>query len=173
MIGLNLCPFARAPYQAGRVHFEVSAATSPDELLEDLMIQLQALVALPEQTRETTLLIHPGTLLDFGDFNDFLAVADEVLAALELEGVVQIASFHPQYRFAGTEPEDVENCSNRSPYPILHLLRENSVAWAVERMTDPDEIYRNNIRRLRGLGRAGWQALWSDRQASAEPGAKD
>lgn len=169
VIGLNLCPFARAPYLGERVHFEVSEARSPEQLLADLITQLEALAEMPEQVRETTLLIHPGTLLAFEDFNDFLAVAEELLAELGLEGVIQIASFHPEYQFADTGPGDIENYSNRSPYPILHLLRESSVSWAVERMTDPDEIYRNNIRRLRSLGRKGWQALWPEDPASDTP----
>ncbi len=169
VIGLNLCPFARAPYIQGRVHFQVSAARTPEALLDELVLALQELAAMPADSRETTLLIHPWVLTDFADYNDFLAVADQALAVLELEGVIQIASFHPRYQFADTTPEAIDNYSNRSPYPILHLLREDSVAWAADRMADPDEIYRNNIHRLRALGKDGWRALWSDETKPPPP----
>lgn len=162
VIGLNLCPFARAPYVQDLVHFEVSSARTPEALLDHLVMALQELAAMPAEVRETTLLIHPWVLTDFEDYNDFLAVADHALTVLDLEGVIQIASFHPHYRFADTAPEAIDNYSNRSPYPILHLLREDSVAWAAERMADPDEIYRNNISRLRALGKEGWRDLWRD-----------
>ncbi|MBS3803071.1 MAG: DUF1415 domain-containing protein [Oleiphilaceae bacterium] len=162
VIGLNLCPFARAPYLGDQVRFAVSQAETPDALLEDLIAALQELAATNSDSLETTLLIHPRALLDFMDFNDFLAVADATLDALDLDGIIQIASFHPQYQFAGTDPDAMENFSNRSPYPTLHLLRESSVAWAADAMPDPDSIYRDNIARLERLGRQGWEKLWQE-----------
>jgi len=131
-------------------------------LLEDLHAELLYLHEAQPRQCETTLLIHPGVLDDFAAFNDFLETADETVRALGLEGDIQVASFHPRYQFAGTRAEDVENCTNRSPFPTLHLLREASVAAALARCADPDAIYQNNILRLRGLGAAGWAALWSD-----------
>jgi hypothetical protein len=160
VIGLNLCPFARSPYLGDKVHYDVSEADCPEALLEDLVAALQYLVAAEPDVLETTLLIHPGALGQFDDFNDFLAVADAAIEALDLEGVVQIASFHPDYRFAGTKPDAIENFSNRSPYPILHLLRESSVARAADAMPDPDSIYRDNMVTLKQLGREGWEKLW-------------
>jgi hypothetical protein len=111
---------------------------------------------------ETTLLIHPWVLTDFIEYNDFLEVCDAAVLDLGLEGELQIASFHPQYRFAGTQAEDIENYTNRSPYPTLHLLREASVERALATVADPESIYRNNILRLRRLGIEGWRRLWSD-----------
>ncbi|WP_404368947.1 DUF1415 domain-containing protein [Marinobacter sp.] len=159
VIGLNLCPFARAPWVRNQVHFEVSAAETPDALLDDLIRALQEQAAADPTEIETTLLIHPRVMQDFRDFNDFLALAEQALEALNLVGVLQIASFHPDYQFAGTRPGDVENCTNRSPYPIIHLLRESSVEWAVDTMEDTDVIYEANIARLRELGMKGWKAL--------------
>ena len=110
---------------------------------------------------ETTLLIHPWVLNDFMEFNDFLQICDQTVADLDLEGELQVASFHPQYQFAGTQPDDIENHTNRSPYPTLHLLRESSIESALAGVADPDAIYQKNILTLRTLGRAGWEALWS------------
>lgn len=110
---------------------------------------------------ETTLLIHPWVLNDFVEFNDFLQICDQTVADLDLEGELQVASFHPQYQFAGTQPDDIENYTNRSPYPILHLLHEASIESALAGVADPDAIYQKNILTLRKLGRAGWDALWS------------
>ena len=101
-------------------------------------------------------------LTDFIEFNDFLEVCEAAVADLDLEGELQVASFHPQYQFAGTAPSDIENFTNRSPYPTLHLLREASVERALAAIADPAEIYRRNVRTLRALGLAGWQALWKD-----------
>jgi hypothetical protein len=162
VIGLNLCPFARAPYVHGKVRMRVSHARDTDALLDDLCGELQSLNALTADECETGLLIHPFVLTDFLDYNDFLDVADAALQTLRLDGIWQVASFHPDYRFADTTPDAIENCSNRAPYPTLHLLRESSVERAMDSMTDPDSIYRRNIQTLQQLGREGWQKLWDD-----------
>ena len=162
VIGLNLCPFAENPYRGSRVRFAVSEQRSAAGLLLDLRAELQILAAADHQDLETTLLIHPLVLADFMEYNDFLEVCDATVAELNLEGELQVASFHPQYQFEGSQSEDIENYTNRSPYPILHLLREASVERAVEAVGDTEEIYRRNIRTLRALGHAGWQRLWRD-----------
>ena len=154
VIGLNLCPFAENPYRSGRVRFHVSEQRSAAGLLEDLKSELTRLAAADPAQCETTLLIHPWVLADFVEYNDFLEVCDSALVELDLEGELQVASFHPQYQFAGTQPEDIENYTNRSPFPILHLLREASVERAVAAVGDTDEIYLRNIRTLRLLGHA-------------------
>jgi uncharacterized protein len=162
VIGLNLCPFAESVYRGGRVRFRVSEQRSASLLLEELRAELTALHAADPVYCETALLIHPWVLADFIEYNDFLDVCETMIAELGLEGELQVASFHPQYQFAGTEPEDIENYTNRSPYPMLHLLREASIDRAVASVPDTDEIYRRNIRTLRTLGHAGWQQLWRD-----------
>jgi len=162
VVGLNLCPFARAPFAQQRVHFRISHARSEEALLDDLREELVALQAADPLIRETTLLIHPGVLTEFLDYNDFLDTADAAVLALGLEGELQVASFHPDYRFADTAADAIENCTNRSPYPTLHLLRESSIERAVETMGDTDEIYRRNIETLRRLGVDGWLALMRD-----------
>ena len=162
MIGLNLCPFAENPYRGNRVHFTVSEQRSAAGLLQDLRTELLALAAAEPKDRETTLLIHPLVLADFIEYNEFLEVCDSAVAELDLEGELQVASFHPQYQFAESQPNDIENYTNRSPYPMLHLLREASVERAVAAAGDTEEIYRRNIRTLRALGHAGWQRLWRD-----------
>ncbi|MDE1964616.1 MAG: DUF1415 domain-containing protein [Xanthomonadaceae bacterium] len=159
VVGLNLCPFARAPFVQGRIRYAVSHARDTDTLLDDLCGELQSLAAADAAECETTLLVHPHVLGDFLDYNDFLDVADAAVETLKLDGVLQVASFHPQYQFADTAPDDVENATNRSPFPTLHLLREASVERAAEAMTDPDEIFRRNIDTLRRLGREGWERL--------------
>ena len=159
VIGLNLCPFARAPYVQQRVHFRVSRARDTEALLNDLHKEMAALQAADPWSRETTLLIHPDVLGDFLDCNDFLDAADARVRALGLEGELQIASFHPDYRFADSADDAIENCSNRSPYPTLHLLREASIASAVAAMADTGDIYRRNLETLRKLGVDGWNAL--------------
>jgi len=159
VIGLNLCPFARAVYAGGRLRCAVSRATTLEALLEALTEELQRLAAADEELLETTLLIHPQVLGDFLDYNDFLEIADALVADLGYEGVLQVASFHPQYQFAETEADDVGNLSNRSPYPTLHLLRESSVERAVAAHPDTERIYRDNIETLRRLGREGWDRL--------------
>ena len=163
MIGLNLCPFAENPYRGGRVRFYVCEQRSAAGLLDELRAELTRLAAADPGDCETTLLIHPWVLTDFIQYNDFLGICDEVVAGLGLEGVLQVASFHPQYQFAGSQPDDIENCTNRSPHPVLHLLREASVERAVAAVGDTDEIYRRNMRRLRSLGRDGWLRLWNER----------
>lgn len=159
VIGLNLCPFAKAAYVKQRVRFTVSAATTGEALLDDLIVALQDLHAADAKDCETTLLIHPQALPDFLDYNDFLDAADAALEALGLDGVIQVASFHPQYQFSGTEADDIENYSNRSPYPLLHLLREDSIEQAVESYPDVDDIPARNIETLNQLGHAGWAEL--------------
>lgn len=123
------------------------------------MEALLALQASDPGECETSLLIHPDVLTDFLDYNDFLDLADQLLEELELDGVIQIASFHPDYQFADSTPDDPANCSNRSPYPMLHLLREDSIAAATEPLSDPDLVYRRNIQTLRRIGLGGWRAL--------------
>lgn len=162
VIGLNLCPFAENPYRGNRVHFTVSGQRSAAGLLQELRAELQALAAADPAGRETTLLIHPLVLADFTEYNDFLEVCEAAVAELNLEGELQVASFHPQYQFAESQPDDIENYTNRSPYPMLHLLREASVERAVAAVGDASEIYRRNIRTMRALGHAGWQRLWRD-----------
>jgi hypothetical protein len=160
VIGLNLCPFARAPFVQGRIAFRVSHARDAQALDADLRDELQMLRAADARTRETTLLIHPFALTDFSDYNDFLGVAENTLRSLGMQGEFQIASFHPHYRFADSAVDAMENYSNRSPYPILHLLREASIAQASVSIADTDGIYRRNMETLRTLGIDGWRALW-------------
>ena len=162
VLGLGLCPFAEKVYRGDQVRFHVSDQTSAAGLLADLRAELIHLHATDPGACETTLLIHPWVLKDFIEFNDFLQICDDAIVDLGLEGVIQVASFHPQYQFAGTRPGDIENHTNRSPYPTLHLLREASVERALTAVPDPDGIYEANIRRLRELGAAGWDALWID-----------
>lgn len=159
VIGLNLCPFARAVYAGDRIRYVVSEATTIEALLEVLAAELELLAEADENKTETTLLIHPRVLGDFPEYNDFLELADALVEELDLDGLLQVASFHPQYQFAETEPDDVTNCSNRSPYPTLHLLRESSVERAVATHPDTERIYRDNIKTLRQLGSEGWARL--------------
>lgn len=159
VIGLNLCPFAKAVHVKGQIHYAVSAAHDSDALLADLVAELQALVSVSAEVRDTTLLMAPHCLGDFFDFNQFLAQADSALLALDLEGDIQIASFHPQYRFAGTSAHDISNYTNRAPYPTLHLLREASIDRAVESFPDPEAIFGRNMAVMNELGHEGWQAL--------------
>ena len=160
VIGLGLCPFAESVYRRDSVRFQVSEQRTAAGLLEELRAELMHLHGSDARQCETTLLIHPWVLNDFMEFNEFLQFCDETVLELGLEGEIQVASFHPQYQFAGTRPDDIENHTNRSPYPTLHLLREASVERALEGLSDPDAIYENNIVRMRELGRAGWEALW-------------
>jgi hypothetical protein len=160
VIGLELCPFAKAVYVGDRIRFAVSAARNEDALLEDLTRELSALHSTPEQRCETTLLIHPRVLADFMEYNAFLAVADRKVDLLGLRGEIQIASFHPRYQFAGTTPDDIGNYTNRSPYPMLHLLREASIERAVAAMPDAAAIYERNIETLRRLGVDGWRQMF-------------
>jgi hypothetical protein len=159
VIGLNLCPFAKAVHVKDQVHYAVSAASDPQQALEDLAAELDALLGLEPAVRETTLLLMPGCLGDFLDFNDFLAQAQRLIRKQRLEGVIQLASFHPEYQFAGTEAADITNCTNRSPYPTLHLLREASIDRAAKAFPQAEAIYEANMEKLRGLGAEGWAAL--------------
>ncbi len=162
VIGLNLCPFAKGVHVKGQIRWRVSDAATPEALAHDLAEELAFLRDADPDEVDTTLLMHPGVLQDFLDYNDFLDVADAVLADMDLEGVLQIASFHPRYQFAGTQADDVGNLSNRSPHPTLHLIREASLDRAVEAFPEADAIYEENIRTLERLGRAGWAQLWRD-----------
>jgi hypothetical protein len=159
VIGLNLCPFAKAVHVKNQVHYAVTAATAPDALLTLLTTELQALAAIDPQVRDTTLLVMPYAFPDFLDFNDFLPMADAVLARLDLEGMLQIAPFHPQFQFAGTQGDDITNYTNRAPYPTLHLIREASIDRAVQAFPEAEAIYEVNMATLAKLGLAGWQAL--------------
>lgn len=161
VIGLNLCPFAKAVHVREQIRWVESAARDPDHLLEDLAAELQLLAAADADKVDTTLLIHPQVLNDFLDYNDFLDVADAAIEALGLAGVLQIASFHPDYRFEGTAADDVGNLTNRSPYPMLHLLREDSIDRAVAAYPDAAAIYERNLDTLRRLGVDGWHRLLS------------
>ncbi|MHB1086111.1 MAG: DUF1415 domain-containing protein [Thiobacillus sp.] len=160
VIGLNLCPFAKAVYVKNQVRFVVSTAQHLDGLLEDLDRELDFLAAADPEQVDTTLLIHPTLLPDFLDFNDFLQLADAAVEEHDLEGVIQIASFHPQFQFEGTEPDDMGNFTNRAPFPTLHLLREANIERAVAAFPDAGTIFERNIETLEKLGPAGWQALW-------------
>jgi hypothetical protein len=159
VIGLNLCPFAKAVYVKERIRYAVSAAETPEALLADLERELSHLAARPAEETDTTLLIHPRVLTDFLDYNDFLDVAEEAVERLGLAGVLQVASFHPRYQFADTRPDDITNFTNRSPWPTLHLLREASIDDAVAAFPEADEIYLRNMQTLRRLGRKGWDEL--------------
>ena len=171
VIGLNLCPFAKAVVARGQVRIVVSDATTPRALLEQLGEELALLRDAPADTIDTTLLVHPQVLGDFLDYNDFLGEADALVEALELDGVLQVASFHPDYQFAGSAPDDVENLTNRAPWPILHLLREASVDRAVEAYPEPDAIIERNIATVRALGFEGWRARLADDGDAADAGA--
>ena len=168
VIGLDLCPFAGRAWQDQRVRCVQSAASSPLDLLDELQEELDLLTRAPEI--ETTLLIHPDALRDFLDFNDFLDSVDALLEAMGLTGVFQVASFHPDYQFAGEHEDSVSNYSNRAPYPVLHLLREASVEAAVAAHPNAEQIPANNISKLESLGLAGIrQLLADDSQGASEP----
>ena len=159
VIGLNLCPFAKAVHVKGQIHYAVSLADEPADVLEALVVELKALVALDAEVRDTTLLILARGFDEFLQFNDFLARSEAVLRKLKLKGTIQIAPFHPQFQFADAAQDDIANCTNRSPYPMLHLLREASVDRAVAAFPQADEIFEKNIQTLTELGAQGWAAL--------------
>lgn len=159
VIGLNLCPFAKAVHVKGQIRYAVSDAVDMEGVLTDLEAELQTLVAADPNAIDTTLLILPRTLGDFLDYNDCLFFAERMLKQLRLEGIVQIASFHPAYQFEDSEPDDIENYTNRAPYPILHLLREDSIERAVDAFPDAEDIYGRNQETLRRIGLAGWNEL--------------
>lgn len=170
VIGLNLCPFAKAVHVKEQIRYAASPATTADELLTELERELRYLAQADSAEVDTTLLIHPQVLADFLEYNDFLDVADRAVRRLRLAGVIQIASFHPDYRFAGTAADDVTNYTNRSPYPTLHLLREASVARAVAAFPDAGEIYERNMETLRRVGVEGWpQAAGAGRESGTDP----
>ena len=168
VIGLNLCPFAKSVQVKGQVHYAVSQARTAAALLEDLIFELNQLVAADSIDRDTSLLIAPDCLHDFLDFNGFLAQADRTLADLDLDGVIQIASLHPEYQFAGTRSDDITNYTNRSPYPTLHLLREDSVDRAVATFPEADSIFERNMATLERLGPEGWAALKVGRSSTCK-----
>lgn len=159
VIGLNLCPFAKAVHVKKQVRYVVSNATTVEALLETLMNELQLLSDTPAEEIDTTLLIHPFVLNDFADYNEFLDVADAAVEDMQLDGEIQVASFHPEYQFADTDINDISNFTNRAPYPILHLLREDSIERAVEAFPEASEIFDKNIETLEKLGHDGWDAL--------------
>ncbi|MDI3383212.1 DUF1415 domain-containing protein [Xenophilus aerolatus] len=159
VIGLNLCPFAKAVHVKGQVHHAVFDGDDLDALMARLLAEAQALVDTDPAERDTTLLVVPGALHDFLDFNDWVSRAEKRLRRAGHEGVLQLASFHPQFQFSGTEVDDIGNATNRSPYPTLHLLREDSVARAVEAFPEAADIFERNIDRLEALGADGWRAL--------------
>lgn len=159
VIGLNLCPFAKSVYVKEQVRYVVSQARHSDALLEELDTELDLLAAADPEKIDTTLLIIPQLLQDFLDFNDLTALAEEAVVEHELEGVLQIASFHPHFQFADTEPDAISNYTNRAPFPIWHLIREDSLARAVAAYPNPEAIYERNIETLERLGHEGWAAL--------------
>ncbi|MFC3714628.1 DUF1415 domain-containing protein [Luteimonas soli] len=160
VIGLNLCPFAKAVVAKGQVRYVLADATTPEALLEILGEELLHLRDTPASVVDTTLIVHPQVLADFLDYNDFLEDADALVEQLGLDGELQVASFHPRYQFAGSGEDDIANFTNRSPWPTLHLLREDSVARAVEAFPDPDAIVERNISTLGKLGHDGWRRLF-------------
>ena len=162
VIGLNLCPFAKAVHVKRQIRYAVTAAANADTLLAELEHELDMLRQTDAAQIDTTLLIHPQVMTDFIDYHFFLGEADALLGRMELDGVIQIASFHPHYQFADSHSDDIANYTNRSPWPTLHLLREASIDRAVAAFPDAREIYEHNIETLRRLGDAGWRQLWLD-----------
>ncbi|MGB9110571.1 MAG: DUF1415 domain-containing protein [Telluria sp.] len=159
VIGLNLCPFAKSVYVKEQVRYVVSPARTPEDLLETLMNELQDLADADPEKIDTTLIIHPFVLDDFLDFNEFLDVADAAVEDMRLDGELQVASFHPDYQFADTDRNDISNYTNRAPYPILQLLREESIDRAVEAFPEAETIFEKNIETMEALGHEGWDKL--------------
>lgn len=172
VVGLNLCPFAAAVLARGQIRYAVSDAAEPTSLLVALLDELERLARCDPALTDTTLLIHPNALADFDAYNQFLGAAEDLLAHAGYEGVFQLASFHPDYRFAGSAANAVENATNRSPFPMLHLLREASVERAVSAFPDTAEIIEANVRTLRALGKDGLAALKAQCEADAQAGAE-
>lgn len=162
VIGLNLCPFAKSVVVKKQVRYALTAASDADALLTELESEFALLAETPPEQLDTTLLIHPLAMTEFLDYHFFLAEADALLRRLDYDGVFQIASLHPQYEFAGSAPDDIENFTNRSPYPTLHLLRESSIDRAVAAFPDAANIYERNIETLQRLGHEGWKKLWTN-----------
>ncbi|NBC07100.1 MAG: DUF1415 family protein [Bacteroidetes bacterium] len=152
VIGLNLCPFAAKPHKLGRVRYVLEDSGELQQLNDRLLYEARYLLASSPKTVETTLIVHPKLLTDFQNYLDYLWAAEELLRQQQMEGILQIASFHPDYQFAGTDAEAASNYTNRSPYPMLHLLREESIETALEEYGNPDDIPRQNIARMEGLG---------------------
>lgn len=167
VIGLNLCPFAKAVVAKGQMRCIVSDATEAQGLLDTLCFEMHHLAEADPARLDTTLIVHPEVLADFADFNDFLDAADAAVESLGYEGVLQVASFHPDYQFAGTDAGDITNATNRAPYPTLHLLLEDSVARAVEAFPEADAIVDHNLDTLTSLGARGWAALQAQCRADA------
>ncbi|WPB57585.1 DUF1415 domain-containing protein [Xylophilus sp. GOD-11R] len=167
VIGLNLCPFAKAVQARGQVHYAVCESDDPQALLDTLLDEARALLALEPEVRDTTLLVATGALGDFLDFNDFAGDAEDRLADEGLEGVLQLATFHPHFQFGGTTADDITNATNRSPWPTLHLLREASIDRAVEAFPDAEAIFGRNIETLERIGATGWAALDVGRGSAA------
>jgi uncharacterized protein len=159
VIGLNLCPFAKAVHVKQQIHYATTRATDDEAVLQALANELAALLEIDPEVRSTTMLMVPDHLADFLDFNDFLGLADALIEDMGLESTMQIASFHPQYQFADTAPDDITNYTNRAPYPTLHLLRQDSVDRAVDAFPEAENIFGANIETLEKLGLAGWNAL--------------
>ena len=159
VIGLNLCPFAKAVHVKSQIHYALCWAQDSADVLDALAAELQDLLAQAPEQRDTTLLIAPDAFPDFWDFHGLVQGAEKLLRSLRLEGVLQIASFHPQYEFADAPTGDMAHYTNRAPYPILHLLREDSMDRAVAAYPDTASIYARNVARLRALGPQGWQDL--------------
>ena len=176
VIGLNLCPFARAVDVKGQIRYVHSDATDAETLLATLCVELQRLADTEPEQVDTTMVIHPGVLTDFEDFNDFLELADAAVEDLNLDGILQVASFHPRFQFADTDADDITNATNRAPYPTLHLLREESVDRAVAAFPEAEAIFERNMETLEKLGTPGWDDLrrrWEDDAArETEAGAK-
>lgn len=160
VIGLNLCPFAKGVHIKDQIRYFVSDASTPEELIKDLVAELEVLAEANPEKIDTTLLMHPNVMQDFLDFNDFLEAADATLEELDLDGILQIASFHPQYQFEDTDGDDIDNFTNRAPFPTLHLLREDSIDKAVEAFPEAEQIYEKNMETLRALGHEGWRKLF-------------
>jgi uncharacterized protein len=173
VIGLNLCPFAKAVHVKKQIRYVVSNATTTEGLLKELINELELLAETPAEKIDTTLLIHPHVLTDFLDYNDFLDIVDETLIELDLDSELQIASMHPQYQFEDTQPDDIENYTNRSPFPTLHLLREASVDKAVAAFPEADLIFEKNIETMKKMGHEGWNKLWADQAANISTAAND
>lgn len=159
VVGLNLCPFAKAVVVKQQVHIAGTEAEDAAGILEDFARELDALLALDAAVRDTTLLVIPQGMDDFLTFHDLTARAGRLVRKRGLEGTIQVASFHPRFVFAGADEDDITNCTNRAPHPTLHLLREASLDRAVAAFPDAAAIYEANMDTLRRLGPEGWAAL--------------
>ena len=160
VIGLNLCPFAKSVFVKKQVRYALTAATTADELLEELACEFKLLAATDPGELDTTLLIHPQAMTDFLDYHFFLAETDALIRNNDYEGIFQIASLHPDYEFTGSDPDDIANFTNRSPYPTLHLLRESSIDRAVAAFPEAESIFERNIETMERLGHEGWKKFW-------------